>query len=250
MRITKIALTILLAIILMAFAGFAIWAYTPLGPMPEALAALESDGEIQVTTSPWITFTPQEARTSTAFILYPGGRVDPRSYAPTARAIAEEGFLVIIPPMPFNLAFFDANVASEIMDNHQEISHWAIGGHSLGGAMAASFTAAQPEMVNALILWAAYPAENNDLSTLTTLPVLSIFASNDGVATVEDIDASRPLLPADTRWVEIGGGNHAQFGWYGPQPGDGEATISREDQQAQVVAGTVQTLRQISGSGR
>lgn len=250
MRIAKITLTALLAIILMAFAGFAIWAYTPLGPMPEAIAALESDDEIQVTTSPWITFTPQEARTSTAIILYPGGRVDPRSYAPIARAIAEEGFLVIIPPMPFNLAFFDANVASEIMENHQEISHWAIGGHSLGGAMAASFTAGQSELIDALILWAAYPAENNDLSPLTGLPVASIFASSDGVATVEDIDASRPLLPADTRWIEIAGGNHAQFGWYGPQPGDGEATISREDQQAQIVAGTIQTLHQISGSGR
>lgn len=250
MRIVKITLIALLAIAIMALAGFAVWAYTPLGPMPEALAALESDAEIQVETSPWITFTPQDARTSTAFILYPGGRVDPRSYAPTARAIAEEGFLVIIPPMPFNLAVFDAGAAAQIMENHQEISHWAIGGHSLGGVMAASFTAEQPRLVDALILWAAYPAENNDLSTFVELPVTSIFASSDGLTTIADIDASRPLLPAGTRWLEIAGGNHAQFGWFGPQPGDGQATISREDQQAQLIAGTVQTLQQLTGSGR
>jgi pimeloyl-ACP methyl ester carboxylesterase len=136
------------------------------------------------------------------------------------------------------------------MDNHQEISHWAIGGHSLGGAMAASFTAGQPDTIDALVLWAAYPAENNDLSAMSSLPVSSIFASNDGVATIADIDASRPLLPAETGWVEIAGGNHAQFGWYGPQPGDGAATISRQDQQDQVFAGTIQLLHQISGSGR
>ena len=250
MRNVKFTLIGLLIILLLALAGFTIWAYTPLGPMPEALAALESDAQVEVETSPWLTFTPRDTNTSTAFILYPGGRVDPRSYAPTARAIAEKGFLVIIPPMPFNLAVFDADVAAEIMNNHQEISHWAVGGHSLGGAMAASFAGGQPELVDSLVLWAAYPAESNDLSQLSEHAVASIFAANDGLATVEKIDASRPLLPVDTRWVEIDGGNHAQFGWYGPQSGDGEATISRQEQQEQIVASTVQTLRQISGSGR
>jgi len=250
MRIIKLTLIGLLIALLLALSGFTIWAYTPLGPMPEALAALESDDQIKVETSPWITFTPRDTNISTALILYPGGRVDPRSYAPMARAIAEKGFLVIIPPMPFNLAVFNPNVPAEIMDNHQEITHWAIGGHSLGGAMAATFTGDQPEMIDSLILWAAYPAENNDLSDLTEKPFVSIFATNDGLAPTEKIDASHPLMPADSRWDEIDGGNHAQFGWYGPQSGDGEATMSREDQQAQIVANTLQTLRKITGTGR
>jgi dienelactone hydrolase len=250
MRIIKIALIALLLVIILAIVGFTVWAYTPLGPMPEALTALESDAQVQVETSPWITFTPKDTKTSTAFILYPGGRVDPRSYAPAARAIAEEGFLVIIPPMPFNLAFFDADAAADIMNNHQEISHWAIGGHSLGGTMAASFAGSQPEMVDSLLLWASYPADNNDLSSLTDKSIASIFATNDGLITAEDIDASRSLLPPETRFAEIDGGNHAQFGWYGPQSGDGEAIISREEQQDQIVSSTVQTLRQITGTGR
>ena len=250
MRILKIIVVVVVSALVLAFAGFAVWAYTPLGPMPEALAALQSDDQVMVETSPWFTFTPRNGNTSTAFILYPGGRVDPRSYAPTARAIAEQGFLVVIPPMPFNLAVFDANVAAENMNEHLEIIHWAIGGHSLGGAMAASFTGSQPEMVEALVLWAAYPAEGNDLSGLTDQIMSSIFATNDGLATIADIDASRPLLPPDTRWLEIRGGNHAQFGWYGPQSGDGEATISRAEQQEQVVAGTVGALKGIVGRGR
>jgi dienelactone hydrolase len=153
--------------------------------------------------------------------------------------------------MPFNLAVFDANVAAEIMNEHQEIANWAIGGHSLGGAMAASFTGSQPEMVDGLVLWAAYPAAGNDLSALTKeKPFASIYATNDGVATVADIEASRPLLPPDTRWLEIDGGNHAQFGWYGSQSDDGAASISRAEQQAQVITGTVGALKGIVGSGR
>jgi hypothetical protein len=89
-----------------------------------------------------------------------------------------------------------------------------------------------------------------DLSGLIEKSIASIYASNDGLATMADIDASRPLLPPDTRWLEIAGGNHAQFGWYGPQSGDGEAAISRAEQQAQVVTGTVGALKGIVGRGR
>lgn len=248
MRILKITLLTLVIILLLALGGFTIWAYTPLGPMPEAVAALEPDEQIQVQTSPWFVFTPQEGEPSTGFILYPGGRVDPRSYAPTARAIAAEGYLVVIPPMPFNLAVFDQDAAATIIAAYPQIDHWAIGGHSLGGVTAASFTGSQPALVDALVFWAAYPA--GTLADLNDHTVISIFATNDGLTTLEDIDASRPLLPSDTQWAEISGGNHGQFGWYGPQPGDGRATITRSEQQEQVVARTVEALQQIAGSGR
>jgi dienelactone hydrolase len=250
MRIAKIILILLVAAILLGVAGFTVWAYTPLGPMPEALAALESGDQMQVETDPWITFTPQNKEVTTGFILYPGGRVDPRSYAPTARAIAEEGYLVVIPPMPFNLAVFGANNAAEIINEYPEIDQWAIGGHSLGGTMAASFTASQPDTIDALVLWASYPADNNDLSNRNGLSAASIYATNDGLVTAENIEASRLLLPAATRWNEIDGGNHAQFGWYGSQPGDGQAAISHTEQQEQIVTNTVGALQQLGQDGR
>lgn len=68
--------------------------------------------------------------------------------------------------------------------------------------------------------------------------MLSIYATNDGVSASEDIEASRNDLPGDARWVEMVGDNHAQFGWYGEQPGDGKATISRAEQQDQIVTAT------------
>jgi hypothetical protein len=241
MRILKRWAWLLLLVPLLAIAGFAIWAYTPLGPMPEALAALESDPQVQVETEPWFEFRPAGETPDTGLILYPGGRVDPRSYAPMARAIAAEGYLVVIVPMPLNLAVFGAGRAAETMAAFPEIERWAIGGHSLGGAMAANFARQNPQQVDGLVLWAAYPAGGDDLSG-QELEAVSIFGTQDGVATPGDIAASRPLLPPDTRWVAIEGGNHAQFGWYGAQNGDNPATISRQEQQAEIVGATTGLL--------
>lgn len=237
MRARRILLT-LLVLLLLAAAGFTVWAYTPLGPMPEATAALQSDAQVQVATSPWLTFAPSGVRPTTGFILYPGGRVDARSYAPVARAIAGQGVLVVIVPAPFNLAVFSPAAAGRVIAAHPEIVRWAIGGHSLGGAMAANYAYTRPDAVQGLALWAAYPAGNNDLAD-RGLVVVSIYGTNDGLATGAKIDASKALLPPGTRYVPIEGGNHAGFGWYGPQGGDGEAAISRAEQQAQVVAATV-----------
>ncbi len=163
MRILKWVLLILLAIVLLVAAGFTVWAYTPLGPMPEAIAALQSDAQVQVDTSPWLTFTPAGTQPTTGFIFYPGGRVDTRSYAPAARAIAEQGYLVTIAPMPFNLAVFKPAAADAVIAAHPEIEHWVIGGHSLGGAMAANYVYTHPDVVQGLALWAGYPASNNGL---------------------------------------------------------------------------------------
>jgi hypothetical protein len=244
MRIFKRILLVLLVILIIAAAAFTIWAYTPLGPMPQALAAMQSGNGIAVTTSPWLTFTPAGRLPTTGFIIYPGGRVDYRSYAPAARAIAEQGYLAVIVPMPFNLAVFGSGKASDVMKAHPEITRWATGGHSLGGAMASKYAYDHPDAVEGLGLWAAYPANNNSLAG-SDLKVASISASNDGLATPAKIDASRPLLPPSTQWLQIEGGNHAGFGYYGPQNGDGQATISREDQQSQTVAATVQMLKDL-----
>jgi hypothetical protein len=236
-RLVFKVLAIVLALTLLAATGFVIWAQTPLGPMPEALAALETDDTVRVETEPWLIFQPQAQMPTSGVILYPGGRVDARSYAPAARALAEKGFLAVITPMPLNLAVFAAGVVTA----YPEITTWIIGGHSLGGAMAASYAEANADVIDGLALWASYPA-NDNLATRQEPAVISIYATNDGVSTMEDIAASRADLPAATRWVEIAGGNHAQFGWYGEQPGDGTATITREQQQEQVVSATAEFL--------
>ena len=114
--------------------------------------------------------------------------------------------------------------------------------HSLGGSMAARYVQGQLVNVDGLVLLAAYP--DIDLSALP-LDVVVVYSSRDGLATVEKVESARALLPASTQWVEIEGGNHAQMGWYGPQAGDNEATISREDQQQLVINACADLLNRL-----
>jgi hypothetical protein len=234
-------LWLLILLPVVALGGFVLWAEHTPAPMPEALAALESDPAVVVTADRWLVFRPAHQETETGLVLYPGGRVDPRSYAPAAHEIAARGYVVVVVPMPLNLAVFGPDAAAGVFDSFPEISRWAVGGHSLGGAMAARFADSQPSLVQGLVLWASYPDAANDLSE-SRLAVTSVYGTLDGLATVDEIYASRPLLPPTTTWVAVEGGNHAQFGWYGPQSGDNPATITREKQQQQVVEATVQLL--------
>jgi len=236
---------ILIGLIFVAIAGFVAWGLIIPNPMPEALSALQSDNNVVVSTTRWLVFQPVQQIPKTALIIYPGGRVDPHAYAPQARSIASSGYLVIIIPMPLNLAVFGSERAAAVIQSYPDIENWVIGGHSLGGSMAALYAYNHPGQIKGLLLWASYPASSNDLSD-STIRVTSIYASLDGLATEEKIAASRQLLPVDTAWVQITGGNHAQFGWYGNQPGDNEAIISREDQQEQIVKATIQLLNKIS----
>jgi pimeloyl-ACP methyl ester carboxylesterase len=178
----------------------------------------------------------------TGLVFYPGGKVDYRAYAPYARAVATQGYLVVIARMPLNLAVFDSGEAGEVIKDYPQIKYWVVGGHSLGGSMAAHYTFQHPGRVQGLVLLASYPAGSDNLAH-SGVKVLSIFGTNDWLATGLKIDAARPLLPADTRYVAIQGGNHAQFGNYGVQSGDHTATISREEQQQQAVDATINLLQ-------
>ncbi len=231
-------------VLIMGFFGYVVVGSKRNAPMPQAKLALQSDANVTVTTEPWYAFTPTGKTPTTGFILYPGGLVPAEAYAPTARAIANENYLVVLPSMPLNLAVFAPDTAADIIANYPEISSWAIGGHSLGGAMSATFVDNNPHSVEGLALWAAYPAESNAIPELA-LATTSIFGSNDGVATVADVEAAVPLLPPTTTYYEIIGGNHTYFGWYGDglQAGDNPASISREEQQDQIVSQTVKLLQ-------
>ncbi|MGE5141127.1 MAG: alpha/beta hydrolase, partial [Rudaea sp.] len=109
--------TLLLAVaaLLISAAGFAAWGSTPQQAMPEALASLRSDQDVEVQTEPWIAFEPAARKPATGLIIYPGGHVDARAYAPAARAIAAQGYLAVIVPMPLSLAFLGADRAAQVM---------------------------------------------------------------------------------------------------------------------------------------
>ncbi len=169
-----------------------------------------------------ITFEPIDP--IAGFIFYPGGKVEYTAYVPLMSALAEKGVLCILIPMPFNLAVLDMNAAKGMADQYSEIDDWYIGGHSLGGSMAASFVADNSDDFEGLILLGSYS------TTQIALPVLSIYGSEDKVMNREKYDKYKSNINSSLTETVIDGGCHAYFGMYGAQDGDGTPSISNEEQ--------------------
>lgn len=186
-----------------------------------ALEILAQDSGITVQDN--LTMLSPAAHTDTAMIFYPGAKVEAEAYLPLLDQIRQTGITCILVHMPFHMAIFDTNAAEDVIDQFPAFQHWYIAGHSMGGAMASQFASDHPDQIDGLILMGAYiygdyPAEKT----------LTIYGSLN--QSVEDqIDYTENI-------VEIEGGNHAQFGNYGPQKGDLPAAISAEEQQKQTVA--------------
>jgi hypothetical protein len=245
-RLLRIFVIILLLAATTLAAGVIYWTGAALHPSPTALAALQSNDLADVTLhSGLIVFEPAGSPAVTGFIFYPGAGVDYRSYAPVLRQVAAQGYLVALLQMPLNLAFFDTAAADGVITQFPAIEHWVVGGHSLGGVAAASY-AAGSSAIEGLVLWASYPG--NDALAGSSLKAVSIFGSLDGLSLPQTIAASRQNLPPGTQFVEIAGGNHAQFGSYGAQKGDNPASISEEEQAALVAAATVAFLQSVDSN--
>lgn len=232
---------LLLLLVPIALIIIAVYASDYYRAMPEAQAMLASNDKVLYEGSPWIEYTPKGKTVTKGLILYPGGKVAPEAYAPLAEKVAESGFAAVVVPMPLNLAILSPDKAEKVMEKYPQIKQWYIGGHSLGGVMAAQFAYKHQDKINGLILLAAYPQKSNDLSA-AKVRVLSLYGTKDGLVGKEKVDASRKLLPEDTKWIPVEGGNHAQNGWYGDQKGDQTASISREEQQKIVSAAIIEFM--------
>ena len=236
----------ILLIIGLAIGGFVLWASQPIGvAMPEAIEAAQSDEVVNVTDSNWLAFIPATQPPKAGFIFLQGAKVEAAAYAPIAKQIAAEGYVVVIPYNLFDLAVLSPNMSDIVLESFNAVDTWAIGGHSLGGAIAARYAGINPEEIEGLVLLGAYPAMGN--MPHNDIEVLSLYATNDGFTTPEEVTQEyAEFLPSDTRYVAIEGGNHSQFGYYGLQDGDNEATISREEQTQIIVDEIVAFLEGIS----
>ena len=191
-----------------------------------AVEALVPEGAVTVTQGEdGMAFLPQDPKTG--LIFYPGGKVEFTAYVPLMKALAARGVLCVLPEMPFDLAVLDINAADGICALYPAVEHWYIGGHSLGGSMAAAYLEKHPQDFAGLLLLASYSTA--DLSG-TELSVLSIYGSEDGVMDRENYAENKANLPADFTECVLEGGNHAGFGMYGVQKGDGIATLTQERQ--------------------
>lgn len=211
--------------------------------LPEAQAALASTSDVAFgREGDRYLFEPTDSDATTGLILYPGGKVDPIAYAPTARHLAELGYLVEIVPMPANLAVLGIDRASDAIVAHPEIRRWAIGGHSLGGSMAAQYLASHPGSVHGLVLWASYSAATLNGDAEPSFLSLLVYGSLDAGVSSYTSPEHLATLGAPPEIVVIEGGNHEQMGWYTGQPNDPPATISRDEQQRQLIVATATFL--------
>ena len=223
-RIRSILLGIVAVIALVAIA-FLVWAnMVMLGEREQALKVW-NDGDIIITANPGsVTLAPTSGATGEGLLFIPGAKVDPYAYMYKLSGLVDAGLTVVITEPTLNLAFFDTRTLSDFAPYAPGVTEWYVGGHSLGGVRACML-ADSPDVAG-VILFGSYCA--NDLSR-SDLSVLSFAGTNDGLSTPDKIASAAPLLPSDTTFVDIFGANHASFGDYGVQPGDGTASISSEE---------------------
>ncbi len=161
----------------------------------------------------------EETDREIGLIFYPGGKVEAIAYLPLLYQLSQKGITCFLTEMPFNLAVFKVDAAERVFKQYPQINTWFIAGHSLGGAMASNYMKRNYNKVEGMILLGAYPINDADV------PTLAIYGS-------EDVMLDLTKLEDTENKFKISGGNHAYSGNYGEQNGDGQATISREEQQA------------------
>jgi dienelactone hydrolase len=135
-----------------------------------------------------------------------------------------------------------------VIQAYPEVERWIVGGHSLGGVAAANF-AGTASRVDGLLLWASYPSSSTDLSGEEDLEVTSIRGRQDGLLGTQSFEQAQDRLPASTAYIEVEGANHAYFGDYGAQSGDGEATVSREEARGEIVSASSAMIERVRSKG-
>jgi len=233
------------------FVGWSLIAFRASGDARDALEPDEHVG-VQHDGGVWF-FTPlrEQVRRSVGLVFFPGALVSPVAYAPLARATARAGFPSYIVELPRRGAFGGAEDPAlwdklhELLQEPTTPKRWAAAGHSRGGVVASQVASKPPAGFAGLILIGTSHPRDVNLSNLT-VPVTKIVGTRDGLASREEVEHNRRLLPASTRWIWIEGGNHSQFGWYGFQPGDSRARIPAATQRAQMTKGVIDALTAVA----
>jgi hypothetical protein len=226
------------------FVGWSLMAYRA---KPQAWAALSSDSRVTVTRGNGFWALQAQSTQPLGLLFFAGALVQPAAYAPLLRSISEEGYYVLLVELPRRGAFGGAD-GPQVLDRARMsmrqargVTRWVVAGHSKGGAVAARFVrVGDPALAGLILVGTSHP---RDFSLADVqLPVTRIFGSRDTVADVEKLEANRHNLPPSTQMIRIDGGNHSQFGYYGFQPGDWPATITREQQQIATRRAILQAL--------
>ncbi|MDY0234782.1 MAG: alpha/beta hydrolase [Gudongella sp.] len=219
----RISIFIVLIVIIISMGSFYIYTLDYYRADNDAIQVVTAESkDLDILGNITIFYPKDQIDTHSAMIFYPGGKVEAIAYAPLLSKLSSTGITTILVKMPFNLAVFNINAADNVLSKLPEIKNWYIAGHSLGGAMASSYIEKNEDKFQGLILLGAYPVNES------SIPTLAIYGTYD-------LGLDKSKLESVENKFEIIGGNHAYYGNYGEQEGDGVATITREEQQAKAV---------------
>ncbi len=247
----KLALFILVPFLLLTVLTAAAFLYVSQEPSGTAYAALESGNYCRVAETyvpswrnRYYAFTPNKTDPSDGLIMYPGGLIDVRCYAPLAQALAERGCLVVLVSMPLNISLLGWSRASGIQAAYPDIMRWFVGGHSLGGVAACKYARSFPAKVSGVFLLASHPSAGLSLRD-SGLQCISVFSDQDGLVPPDKIKQCAQYLPDNTAYLCIKGGNHSNFADIDrstPYPGDKPARIPRHLQHLETARAIVRFL--------
>lgn len=207
-------------------------------------STFENTGMVEVTvSSDFISFQSTEASKDLKVIFFQGGMTDPEAYAPLCRRLAENGYTTYLIKADWRLPRYDYKKVLTLFNVHEQ--QFVVAGHSQGGLTAAQIVFENPGAFKGLILLGTSHPRDFDLSGID-IPVMKIYAEHDGLASVDEVMQNKPMLPVQTDWVFLKGGNHSQFGYLGKLVMDDDATISLEEQQRIAVNNMVQFLNNVS----
>lgn len=247
-------LRVLRTVWIIAGLSFTLWLYAGFQALSVPDVDRGSGPAVVITeTDQRITFQPQANSHRSGLIFLPGAMVDPAAYAPLLRKVARAGYPAYLIPLPARSAWTESQVRSLFSQIQQVLAEeggrsWILAGHSRGGMLAARFVHENSTDLGRLILIATTHPRDYSLAGIT-IPVTKIYGTRDGVASYAQMRENQHLLPQKTRWIEIDGGNHVQFGYYRHQLGDNDATISLEDQQRLLEAALLEALSSASHTG-
>lgn len=233
--------------------GFMAWLFWNAQAHGVKSELLQSSESVVVTDSGrLLRFTPRVDTSTVGMIFLPGAPVDPKAYVPLLRAVAEAGYRTVLVRLPWRAAPTASSqaVVWQLIASTQATvpaRRWILAGHSRGAALSARFVGEHPAALAGLVLIATTHPKRVSLATLA-IPVTKIYGTRDCVADSTAIFANAGLLPPTTHWVRLDGANHRQFGWYGAQLGDCDATITRETQQTRTVEALLAALAALNGA--
>lgn len=210
--------------LVVAMIGFLlVYSINPGKPLPEMEDAITLDDDV-TREEDWDQISYLVEVPIANIVIVPGGKVKAESYSYLAAELANAGYNVTTYKAVLNLSILTGGYPKRFLDDSYD--NYIIG-HSLGGITASSI--ASDEDVSGVVLLGSY-----SITDIRDTNVLVLVGELDSVIDMEAFEENESNLGEYTK-VVIEGGNHAQFGWYGKQNKDTDATITTQEQQDKII---------------